>query len=159
MTTDDASSQNSGWAKFYPQLIINKAGRVLRWQVRCASAGIVALSVWRGEITPNVASPITLIGKHYVTVPEGMQNQLITYDVSVDETVLVEANDFVDFLYKDNEPKARVKTIVTDQTPEGEPIGLSFGKLLYDNDLTIGTAIVIEGSGTVRAPSLALYIG
>ena len=108
VTTEDASSQNAGWANFYPQLRINRAGRVLRWQVRCAGAGIVVLSIWRGEIAPNVT---------------------------------------------------KVKTITADQSPEGEPIGLSFGKLLYDNDLANGTTIVIEGLGNVRAPSLVLYIG
>ena len=152
VTAEDASKQNGGWANFYPQQRINKAGRVLSWQVRCGSAGVV-LAIWWGEIT----LPITFIGKHYTEIPDGMQNQLVTYDAPVEETVLVEAGDFLGFHYDDNEPEARVKLLNAEETPEGVPISNMYSKNIHDSDVPVGTTIALE-TGANRTPCLAVYI-
>ena len=158
ITTEDSSQHNGGLANFFPQLRINKVGRVLKWQVRCASAGVVVLAIWRGEITPFVVSSITLVGKHYITVQEGMQNQPVTYDVPVEEAMLVEPGDFVGFHYLNCEPKALVKIIDDNQTPEGDVIENCYGLLIHDNQVPIGATFNIFGAWPPRAPSLAVYI-
>ena len=158
VTTEDTNQWNGGWANFFPQLRINKAGRVLKWEVRCAFPGVVVLAIWRGEIAPFVRSSITLIGKHHITIQDGMQNQLITYDVPVEETVLVESGDFVGFHYDDNEAEARVKTIVGNQTPEGVTIDNAYGQPLHHNQIPIGGTIGVFESVIPVTPSLALYI-
>ena len=158
ITTEDTSDQNGGWPNFFPQLKINKVGRVLKWQVRCGSAGVVLLAIWWGEITSFVVSSITLVGKHYITIQEGMQNQPVTYDVPVEETVLVEPGDFVGFHYVNSEPKALVKVIKDNKTPEGDVIENSYGMLIDDNQVPIGATFGVSGPGTPRAPSLALHI-
>ena len=157
VTTENIGQPNGGWANFFPQLKINKVGRVVRWQVRCGTAGVVVLAIWRGDVPSSGSSPITLIGKHYITVLEGMQDQLVTYDVPVEENLLVEAGDFVGFHYDDNEPEARVKVYVANQTPEGDAIEPGFGVNRHDSDLPVGTTIT--GSlGTPLAAPLAVYI-
>ena len=158
ITTEDTSQQNGGWANFFPQLRIHKVGRVLKWQVRCGSAGVVVLAVWRGEITPSVVSSITLVGKHYITVQEGMQGQLVTYDVPVKETLLVEPGDFVGFHYDDKEPEALVKIIRGNQTPEGDVIDNCYGLPIHDHELPIGATIDDFAASMRGTPSLALYI-
>ena len=158
ITTENTSDQNGGWPNFFPQLRINKVGHVLKWQVRCGSAGVVVLAIWRGEITPFVVSSIKLVGKHYITVQGGMQNQPITYDVPVEETVLVEPGDFVGFHYVNSKPKAFVKIIKDNKTPEGDVIEKSYGMSINDNQVPIGATVDVSGPGTPRAPSLALYI-
>ena len=157
VTTENIGQQNGGWANFFPQLKINEVGRVLRWQVRCGTAGVVVLAIWRGDVPSSGSSPITLIGKHRITVLEGMQNQLVTYDVPVEETVVVEAGDFVGFHYDDNEPEARVKIYLANQTPEGDVIEPAFGVDMHDSDFPVGTTI----NGSLEAPRaavLAVYI-
>ena len=132
---------------------------MLRWQVRCGSVGVVVLGIWRGEIPSSVdSSPITLIGKHYVTIQEGMQNQLVTYDVPVEETVMVEPGDFVGSHYDDNEPEAKVKVLVANQTPEGDAIEPAFGVGMHDSELPVGTTISVSIIATPRTASLAVYI-
>ena len=86
-----------------------------------------------------------------------MQNQLITYDVPVEETVLVEPGDFVGFHYDDNESEARVKVLDADQTPEGVAIENMYSKNIHDNELPLGTTIVANES-LKRMPSLAVYV-
>ena len=155
VTTEDTGDYNSGKVNFFPQLRINRAGRVLSWQVRCGRNGIVVLTIWRGEIT----SSIILVGKHYITVPEGMQNQLVTYDVPVEETVLVEADDFVGFHYVNDEREAKVQIIKGDQTPEGVAIGKCYFKSIQDDELNVGTTIEEPQSfPNHRVASLAVYI-
>ena len=153
VTTENTDKQNAGQLNVFPQLRINKAGRVWRWQVRCGTAGVVVLAIWRGEITVS----IRLIGKHSITVQDGMQNQLFTYDVPVEETVLVEPGDFVGFHYANNEPEARVRVLDADQTQEGVAIEYVYIKLIYDNELPIST-ILSPKAFRNRAPSLAVYI-
>ena len=51
----------------------NPDGRLLGWQVRCEQAGVVFLAIWRLE-TSNSA---TLILKHRVTIPEGMEDSIV----------------------------------------------------------------------------------
>ena len=138
LTTANTNKINSGKANFFPQLRINKSGHVLKWQVRCGTAGVVVLAIWRGVI----ASSITLVGKHYITVPEDMQNQLVTYNVPVEETVRVDSDDFVGFHHESNEPDARVKVTEGGQTPDGVAIENVYYKRIYDNDLPIGKTIV-----------------
>ena len=89
-----------------------------------------------------------------------MQNQLITYDVPVEETVLVETGDFVGFHYDDNEPEARVKTVIGNQTPEGVTIDKAYGQLLHDSQIpgATGATIGVFEAGVLVTPSLALYI-
>ena len=154
VTTENTDKQNAGQLNVFPQLRINKAGRVWRWQVRCGTAGVVVLAIWRGEI----ALSIRLVGKQSITVPDGMQNQLVTYDVPEEETVLVEPGDFVGFHYASNQPEARVRVLDADQTQDGVAIDYVYIKRIYDNELHIGTIITPKSNSKFRAPSLAVYI-
>ena len=154
MTTANTNTINSVATNFFPQLRVNKAGHVWRWQVRCGMTGVVVLAIWRGEITVS----ITLVGKHYIPVPEGMQDQLVTYDVPVEETVLVEAGDFVGFHYDNIEPTARVTVLDATHTPEGVHIESMYNKNVRDNTLPTGTTLVDLKASRQRLPSLALYI-
>ena len=153
LMTENTTEKNLGKANFFPQLRIKEAGRVMRWQVRCASAGVVVLAIWREE----TALSVTLIGKHYITISEGMLDQLVTYDVPMEETVLVEAGDFVGFHYDDNGPRASVRVFNADQTPDGVAIEKMYSTNIYDNELPVGTAIMVD-EARKRAPSLAVFV-
>ena len=151
---ENMNGQNGGKANFFPQLSVKEAGRVMRWQVRCASAGVVVLAIWREE----TALSVTPIGKHYIAISEGVLDQLVTYNVPMQETVLVEAGDFVGFHYDDNEPQARIRVFDADLTPEGVVIENMYFETKYDNELPVGTTIMVKKFAIKRAPSIAVFV-
>ena len=71
--------------------------------------------------------------------------------------MFVEAGDFVGFHYVANEPQARPRSLGPNQIPEGVDIEIIYAKTVFDNELPIGTTIVVE-ERRPRALSLAVFV-
>ena len=141
----------------FPTLKAPAAGRVIGWKLRCQSAGVAVMIMFRF----TASSQYEVIGKTHISITESMVNDVIHYAVPYEDSFMVEAEDFIGYSIVGSTSNPNLYALHWTGNRDGfsgadflQTIGNS---ALTDADLSVGNIVTLTGFYQ-RLPAVGVLI-